>query len=484
MKNIISIIFSLFAIAVISSCSDEFLDQEPKGLITPSNFYNTEEDLISGLNAVYNELPFYFKRTHHVLGSDLADLTRVRATETVSSREFPNYFGTSDGRYNTRLWTGGYQIISNANAVIENLVGKENLSEELKKRADAEARFFRSLMYYYLVTYFGDVPLILSPISSVSEAYSERTSAADVFQQIIDDLMVAKQNLPKNSEYNGVEVLRPSTGAASMLLAKIYFTQREWDAALDELNTIIESDEFALEPNYKDIWKLSNNLVGQENILEIYFAPGDLNGGQRSMFQQWRLPRYFFRGWEATYASDQLIEKFDTAVDLRYKDIFVHNSFMGEEFAENDRHVPVWKFFDPEAYDLDIDLKGPYKNNWILFRYADVLLMKAEALLETGASDDEVEAYLNQIRNRAGLDDIDLSGMSMEEKVQEIFDERARELYMEGHRSVDLKNRGAEFFKRHVEPRLGSEIPESRLLLPIPSIEVQANPNIIQNPGY
>jgi len=487
MKNIKTIFASgIIILLAASSCKKDFLDRAPISQMNGNNFYKTAEDMKNALSAAYGGLQYsglYYSSMHIIgdLRSDNTEITNPAAgTDMVAVDNFQNLATTS---ISSTTWAGHYQAIQSVNIVIEKIEAVP-MDAGLKARYSAEAKFLRALMYFNLVRIFGDVPLVTKVINNPQEGYTYgRNSSAEVYAQIIADLTDAENNLPY--EFTGADIGRATKGAAMSLLGKVYLTQKNWSLAATKLKQVIDqtaSNKYQLLPTYAAVFGIANEN-NRESIFEVQFKKGSNNEG--SPFTNQFAP--IGSGTAVVSVGNPLGQNIPTANmsnayetnDVR-KAVSMRNSYvLGSTTVQ---HNYIIKYAGVPAANLDSD------NNWIVLRYADVLLMYAEALNELGyVADGPAFTYLNQIRTRAGLPSKTSTNVDLALRVADqaafrlaIEQERRVELAFEGHRWFDLVRTG-----RALTILAGNGMQAHHVLFPIPQSQIDINPALIkQNPGY
>ncbi|SFG83416.1 RagB/SusD family nutrient uptake outer membrane protein [Pedobacter insulae] len=487
MKNIKTIFAAgIIVLLSASSCKKDFLDRAPISQMNGNNFYKTAEDMKNALSAAYAGLQYggLYYSSMHVIGdmrSDNTEITNPNAgSDLVAVDNFQNLATTS---ISSTTWAGHYQAIQSVNAVIEK-IETVPMDAGLKARYTAEAKFLRALMYFNLVRIFGDVPLVTKVINNPQEGYNYgRNPSAEVYAQIIADLTDAENTLP--FEFTGGDIGRATKGAAMSLLGKVYLTQKNWSLAAAKLKQVIDqtvSNKYQLLPTYAGVFGIANEN-NREAIFEVQFKKG--SAGEGSPYANQFAP--IGSGTAVVSVGNPLGQNIPTtemsnayeANDVR-KALSMRNSYVLG--ANTVQHNYVVKYLGVPAASLDSD------NNWIVLRYADVLLMYAEALNEQGyVADGPAFTYLNQIRTRAGLPIKTSNNASLALRVADqaafrlaVEQERRVELAFEGHRWFDLVRT-----ERAVTVMASKGMQPHHVLFPIPQSQIDINPALIkQNPGY
>lgn len=486
MKNIKAILAAGVILLSASGCSKDFLDRAPISQMNGNNFYKTADDMKNALAAAYGGLQYgglYYSSMHIIgdLRSDNTEITDPAAgTDMVMVDNFQNLATTS---ISSTTWAGHYQAIQSANIVIEKIQAIA-MDANLKARYTAEAKFLRGLMYFNLVRIFGDVPLVVKVINNPQEGYEYgRNPSTEVYTQIISDLTDAENSLPY--EFTGADIGRATKGAAQALLGKVYLTQKRWDVAATQLKKVIDNvalNKYQLLPTYAGVFGIANEN-NRESIFEVQFKKG--SAGEGSPFTNQFAP--IGSGTAVVTVGNPLGQNIPTANmnnayeagDVR-KAVSMRNSYVLG--ANTVQHNYIVKYTGIPAAYLDSD------NNWIVLRYADVLLMYAEALNEQGyVADGPAFTYLNQIRGRAGLGSKTSNNTNLALRVADqaafrlaIEQERRVELAFEGHRWFDLVRTG-----RAATVMAGKGMQSHHVLFPIPQSQIDINPSKIkQNLGY
>ncbi len=497
MKNNITLdlLLTLLLLFTFVGC-DNFLEENPDSLITSENFFQTESDAIAGVNAIYTVLNDngYYGRNFWEFADVSAD--NANAGELEGGVDALDFIGADDGFRN--YWTSIYRGINNANTVLSAVPSIE-FDEKLKNRILGEAQFLRALLYFDLVRSFGGVPLITEPTIDDSNNQIPRASAEEIYDLVINDLLQAESLLPDS--YGGSDVGRPTSGAAKSLLAKVYLTLQDWGNAREKADEVIQSGAYSLFQDFRDVFRVENEN-GQEHIFSIQFEAGGADAVASSFTSDFasRNPDILLglgTGLRAGAGIAAEQEFFDNYPDHYRKNITMIDSFptpffpeiMGEESGVAQAGPACMKYWDPTIPD-----ENQGDANWMVLRYADVLLMFAEAENELSGPTPAAYNAINQVRKRArdanadGVDDPDelaalpdLSGLSTNEFRQAVLRERELELCFEGHRRWDLLRRN--MFVEELQAS-GKPAEARHILFPIPSLEILANPSLTQNPGY
>tara|TARA_R110000765_G_scaffold153215_3_gene256091 strand:+ start:311 stop:1732 length:1422 start_codon:yes stop_codon:yes gene_type:complete len=368
------------------------------------------------------------------------------------------------------MWTQWYKTIGRATLAIEYTEDYEPINESLRQRLIGEAKFLRALNYFWLVRGFGDVPI--QEVNLV-----DRAPVSEVYAYIEQDLIDAAASLPAKGDYAVADIGRATRGAAQGLLAKVYLYEKKWQQAADMANTVINSGDYALEPDYATVWRASTEN-GPESLFELQ-ARGEIiaHGIQQySQTQGARGPSGW--GWGFNTPSEDLLNAFNEAGDTVRRDatiIFAGETlFDGREVSssvENPR-------YNEKAYSSANPGAGESDKNIRILRYAEILLIEAEALNELGQSAAALTPF-NEVRERVNLPDItttDQGGLR-----QMIWNERRLELAFEHDRWFDLIRTGQ---AESVMTALGLPFSEKNKLFPIPNDQLIQTPEMTQNPGW
>lgn len=482
--------YNLIAIALLgfsfSSCSD-FLEQNPQTDLSENDFYKTADDILSAVNGAYSSLQegdIY--GNWYVFGEIPSDNTRNQLSGSVTTQnEFDQFYIDTQNSMIANFWKAAYKVINRTNTILGRIDGIE-INTELANRYKLECKFIRALMYFNLVRVYGDVPLVLKEIS-ISESYDIlREPKENVYNQIIADLKEA-QDLPVS--YSTAEDGRATQGAAKALLANVYMTLHKYAEAETILAEIINSGRYSLLENtpgslnidgYKNVFSPVNHN-SKEGIFEIQFLKGGY--GEGSNYANNFAPENSGTNVVAVggtggnnipemniynaYEEGDL--RRDFSMSLGYYDNRKNNEWVESRY--------VCKFMDVPYQNNDAS------NNYPVIRYADVILMYAEALNQNGKTAEACK-YLNMTRRRGfGYQTTETSPVDLQttDKAQfalMVEQERRVELAFENHRWFDLIRTGRAV---EVMRSKGFSLNETNLICPIPQKQIDVNPKLTQN---
>ena len=491
------IIFYFFLICittlVINACGEEDLELvNPNGL-SPETFFKTEAQVQSAVNAVYSNMQTGGLYSRHMFFSqdNMSHENSGNPQLEADKKQYIDFsFDSSHGPI-ADYWESCFRGINKANFVIgneESINAIENaiLSPELKAKFVGEAKFMRALFYFFLVTRFGNVPLITEiPTTTDGVAISPRDAIYDL---MIADLQSASASLlPKGVEVNG----RATQEAAIAMLGKVYLFRQQYGLALTEFEKLSGLD---LENNYFDNFQ-EETEHGIESIFEVEYDD-DLGtsaqwnsqvSGDGPNEATFRGQEYGFNDWFNVYPSDDLLDEYEEG-DLRYAANFysVGDTFAGgervvtaEDLTAGEQRRAGWKKYQNYYKDTNEDTESGI--NFKYLRYADVLLMMAECENEVGTQAAAV-GYINRVRDRAGLDDLS-TGLSKSEVFDAIVHERKVELAGEQVRFNDILR-----WNLASTELSGTNFQAGKNeLWPIPDREIFSNDAVTaadQNPGY
>jgi hypothetical protein len=394
------------------------------------------------------------------------------------------------------VWSNAYITINRANIVLDR-VPPIVMDTTERNRVLGEAHYLRALMYFELVRMFGDVPLMEHEATTVSAAQISRTPSAQVYSLIVSDLQTAMKDLPPS--YSGPDIGRATSGAATALLAKVYLNQKDYTNAAQYAGQLMASGRYSLNANWLDNFRIALEFTNPESIYEVnYGAPEQTAGVVGSVQTLFSLPAGFPGGdaYGLMQVNPQLIALY-AANDQRGN----RATYMTSPYTDASGRTATWGVPNGAAFHKWLDETNTkdmtarswqqQPNNWIIQRYADVLLIYAEAVNSGGtASNGSAETALNQVRARAGIATV--SGLAASALGDSIRVERRREFAFEGQRWFDLSRWGildATF--RAKTTQMQTLFPgETQIhgvpsnLYPIPNGQINNNALLTQNPGW
>lgn len=487
----------LILLMTITGCDESVLEEKPQTFLAQGAVFATRAGVISATSGVYEPWKNNNLYGWWLLGclEMSSDYIYGRGSQSPLGRY--QYDATSINRIGN-IWRGGYQVINRANIVIQQLEAKEipEVSAELKNRLIGEARFNRALSYFHLVRLFGDVPLRLVPETNADELAIPRTSADEVYLQIIEDLEFGEINLPES--YPVSDIGRATRWAATSLLAKVYLTLGNWSEAAAKASEVMDSGQFSLlvvsEPDdFQNMFGPTVVTHPEEifslkhaRIAGLGFEPLWLMHRAGSGYSLGSNAHAWFGNMES-WLGDWVPELNDPNGDLRTRD-WLYNGPQDEQFLSAEIPMLFKKFRDTES--------DPPGNDFPVLRYTEIVLMFAEAeTMANGNPTNEAYEAVNMVRRRAhGLDynqpdpNVDLpAGLSAAEFQDEVLLERAKEFVMEGKRWYDLLRTGKTIEVMLASGNTKSAIQERHLKWPIPSEEIDNNEAMSQedqNPGW
>lgn len=480
-----------------SSCSKDFIDLNDPTRLPTSEGYTDSLSLVTGVTAAYASLQdVYGKAAANNRGlfvfGELPSDNSYALTSGERLNEFNDFTVISDNPRLQSQWLVTYRTIARCNIILSR-GGDIKLTEASRNRLFAEVRFIRALAYFNAVRIWGDVPLVTREIASISDAYEfGRTPQAQVYAQIEEDLAFAETNLP--TAQTGVNLGRATKGTAQGLLGKVLLTQKKYTEAAAKLKQVIDANTYTLQATYANIFATTNEM-NSEILFAVRYSKGGLGIG--SGFTTWFMPAYTtaqttaligaaFTGQQFNTVDADLVAAFQASGST---DVRAATSYVLPAGAATTVGYYTKKYIDTPTSSTDAE------NDWIVLRYADVLLMYAEAVNEaTGPSAPALSAVNQVIRRSRSLPantanvSVDLPASTTREALRSRLElERRLELSMEGHRWFDLVRTdraipvmNAFFTKTNSTTR----IDQNDLLFPIPLQEIQTNPKLTQNPGY
>ncbi|KFC57668.1 hypothetical protein FEM08_35520 [Flavobacterium gilvum] len=464
-----------------TGCQQDFIELSDPNRVFSGNYINDAASLKSALTADYNTLQPIYNGPYQAFGDVVSD----NSTGQIGA---PSYnvldtftYDSTNGTFAV-IWNASYKSIAQSNLVI----GKGAaiaMDETLKNRYIAEAKFIRAQNYFNLVQLFGDIPLVATSIEDYHDSYNfGRRPVAEIYAQIEKDLNEAAAVLP--ASYSSSDLGRVTSGAANALLGKVYLTEKKYNEALTALNKVTG---YSLLSDFNSVFSTTNEMnneiifaVRYNRVLQaaplpnigssfgIQMLPDNVTmAGSKGAKNNTEMPE-----WASLYSTGDKRAAISVA------------------FSAGGLTTPYYcaKFIDAQATSAT-----NAENDWIVLRYADVLLMKAEVLNELNRTSEALAPY-NEVRQRANVSTL-LVPPTQSDFRTAVETERRLELCLEGHRWFDLVRTGRALvvMDAHFAANTGTGkyyatkpvIQSKHLLFPIPFTEIQTNPKLLpNNPGY
>ncbi len=479
----LTLTISILLLSFTMGC-ESVLDEKIYGQIADGDFWNTEEDAIAAIKAAYASTRgewegfAFWQFCVEDMGTNIATGGYFA---TLDYQAYTGWSGTTPDFVDWGLWPSFWRSINYANTVLDR-VPDMDIDQEVKERITGEAHAIRAMIYFYLVNWFGGVPEITTSTETPMEI--PRESVESNYLLIEDDLTKAIEMLPEKSDLVAMgetDYGRLTKGAARSLLTRAYLQQGKWADCAAMSQSVISSGEYSLEPEYTDIFSLANEgFNNREVIWVVPFIAGTsptVNANVLLVYL-WRAPEI-------------------TDYDIYYEwngDIRITTNFFNS--FENGDKRKVGLFSSTDATDDPIMLlKYPPDpategfnsgTDYPLLRYADVILMRAEAL----ANLDDVAGAVNEVnkvRARAGLQNLSPDTYTSVSLLNQIHNERRWELYFEGHAKRDMIRMDYNNLIEYIKSQSAdweAVSAERYLLLPLPSSAIASNPGLTQNPGF
>ncbi len=480
----------LLAIMSASSCK-KFLETKQFDRSNEAAFYKTAADFeqavigaYSSLGAMYQSGNFYFLLTD-IRSDNTSVYVPGGAAGPLSKSEYDDFTLTSNNEHLLGYWNVSYSLIQKANDIITFLASAD-IDAARKNQYKGEVEVLRAIAYFNLVRLYGGVPLVLARFDNIDDSYKKgRNTVDEIYTQVIADLKDA-QTLLVTKRNTGDNAGRADQGIATSLLGNVYLTQKKFSEAAVEFKKVVDMNAYSLLSNYNDLFQ-SGQQGNAETIWQVYYLTGV--SGLGSSFPNYCAPLNsetvlittgLAFGWNQPTAD---IQNAYDAADVR-------RTAIADGFTKAGIYYPykyIKNYVDKGAGTGD----GNSGKDWYILRYADVLLMYAEAVNEV---EGPANAYasIDRVRVRAGL--VPLARTQTKETFREaVYLEERRESPFEGHRWFDLvrTGRALSVMNAKVKPQsdpnvvgLSSPIDAHHLLLPIPSIVREMAPQVTQNPGY
>lgn len=462
MKKIL--VLASLATLLMTSCGDSFFDLEPASSVTIDKVYKTASDYNVAVIGCYAKLQsqvnFYTECCEY--RSDNLSLGAPTAG-TQDRYDIDHFTEKPSNGILSSYWANFNNNVYRCNLLLDQIDGV-NFAENLKKQYKGEAMFIRALNYFNMYRIWGGVPATKHVVSAAEALKVARYSDEQMFDLIAGDLKEIVDNNYLPETYSSADMGRATSGAAKALLGKVYLTFHKWTEAKDILSQLI--GKYQLVSPIAQVFDVDNKN-NNEIIFAVHFNK-EIEGEGHSYWYN------LTNASDDTNQTSSLLNTFPTG-DAR-KDLIT--------YVQVEKNVRLMNKF----YDTKSPTFKTVGNDQILLRYADVLLMYAEALneIQYDASEGSLALkYLNAVRQRAGISNLTVKQLPTQEKFRKgILVERQREFPYEGQRWFDLVRMG---FAKNVMAENGVEIKDYQLLFPIPQQEIEkvGDKSILwQNPGY
>lgn len=453
-------IYFILAIALLMGSCKKYVEiPAPKDQLVSDLVFTDDKTATAAVSGLYSRMNAFNSSFANFYGNFLpassADEVRYGFSSASLDEFRENELLASNTAVNS-LWEPVYSFIFHANSILEGLTDNTQVSPELQKQLKGEAYFLRAFYYFYLVNYFGDVPLVLNTDYKTNTSLP-RTPVNDVYASVINDLIAAQENL--GDAYPTAERTRVNKAVATTLLARVYLYREQWAQAEQEASKVIGDSKYELLADLNSVF-LKNSREALWQLQTINTSTAGVN----------------------TWEGFSMVPASPTGTPL-YR---LYPDFVGN-FETGDKRFTNWvrEFTNASGtvhfpYKYKIRTNTPVLEYSMVMRYAELFLIRAEARAQQNNIDGAIDD-LNEIRSRAGLDDLE-NTLSKDDVLQAVEKERKLELFSEwGHRWFDLKRTGRAL---EVLSIIKPDIEANDLLYPIPLSAILTNPNLEQNPGY
>ncbi|MDB5264406.1 MAG: hypothetical protein JWQ14_3689 [Adhaeribacter sp.] len=463
-------LFYITSFFALISC-ESYIDLKPLAENSVDNFYNTASDIEQAVIATYDGLqtsvrPGYLDHFAEVRSDNTYDFATTPAGGAYA--DFDNFNLTSANDRLNVFWHNSYLTIQRANIVLNRIDGI-TMDETVKGARKGEVKVIRALTYFYLVQIWGDVPLVIEettdPIASINHT---RTPLVEVYNQIIKDLTEAAEVLP--ATVNAANDGRITKGAAFGLLARVYLVRKDYPKVVEYTDRVINSNLYSLNADYAGIFEYAKK--SNEVILKVDFKSGTNSEGFPYLNVNHDYNNTAARDFMETFKNDPRLDAIVDTTNIR-------------------------TYSSPKVHNENVNTDNTINIRIVVLRYADILLMKAEALNELSFPSQTALNLLNQVHTRVKPSTaLTMTGLTTKDQFLEaILKERRVEFAFENLRWFDLVRTGkvmAVMSAKNVggdKPNAASALPytfsETDLLFPIPQVQIDASSgNLTQNPGY
>lgn len=450
-------ILVLYTTFSVSACKKLIEIGPPIGQIIPEKVFNDEKTTTSAVAGLYATLSYYGTAGLPVITTGCSSDELVDYTESYTDF-YTNYIKVDDA-WNGIIWSDYYNTIYSANAILEGVKNSTTLSENFKTQISGEVLFVRAYCYFKLINIYGDAPLLTTTKVTVN-ATAPRTSTANIYTQIINDLIEAQSKL--SDAYVTTERVRANKSAATALLARVYLYNKNWEDAETQAASVINNPQYTLCTDLDSVFLANNN----ESILQLWMQSG-----------------YTDIGAQFIPSSSPL---------LAYNQSFIDSLEPGDKRQEKWIDSLLYSgvtYYYPYKYKLNMT-DNTRTEYFVVLRLAEMYLVRAEARINNNKIADGIKD-LNTLRDRARqapsstipnpLPALPLN-LSLSSALAAVARERKVELSTEEcHRWFDLKRTGK---LNSISPQKPATWRANVGVYPIPLVEISANPTLVQNPGY
>lgn len=448
MKNIHKITLFI-SILIFTGCSKDLLNKTPKDQLSPATFFKNETQCKMALIGIYNAIQPNATPAHFYQFDFMSDNGYCQDS-WQGSKEVGEWLTNSSSWAPYAKWTQDYNIISRADEFLQD-IASATVSDDVKSAMSAEAKFLRGYAYTDLIAYFGDVPLI-TKVLGLSDAYVSRTAKADVLTQILSDFNEAAAALP--TSYSGTDVGRATKGAALAYKARVLLANQKWADAAQAALDVMNLTKYDLYPDYAATF-----TEAHENNIEVIF---DIQYIPTTQAQPWPSAALSLTSWPTANVTADLINSYYMQNGLPITNAAsgydAQNPFVNRDPRLAASVVLPGSLFGTGTFIPSLDQvpcgARPRKNasigiadvnncslNTILMRYADIYLMRAEALIESGSTDQEIYTLIDKVRARVNMPTVEAvegTGLNQTQLRAIVRHERRVEFYNEGTRYADM----------------------------------------------
>lgn len=480
------------------SCSD-FLEESNPSNFTQENYFKDAEHARSVVNSIYADFRYSaggdYGGNPYFMTDFLTGLAGTRVGQNQQINKVRMCINDADNEYSKSWWNYPYRAIANANLAIT-YIPNIQMDETERSKCLGEAYFLRAYNYFNMVRLFGNIPLVLKPINASSpELYPVQSTVEDVYEQIVKDLQEAEKSSLPWTDLSG----RVTMATVKSVLATVYMTMAGYPLqkgtdyyalASAKAKEVMDSGKYSLFTSYDDLHNVAMENQG-EHLLMIQYKAGVVENNMQYLYLPYNLDiSYYSTETGSIYALDEFIETYEEGDKRMNEGAFYYTKFTSN--ADRSKEIDFGSYYIFKFFDMDAHLNTAKSSlNYPLLRYADILLLYAEAANEAeGAPSETAYAAVNAIRNRAGLSP--LENMSKEKFREAVWKERYHELAFENkiwfdmvrtRKVLNLSTGNFDDFVGH-KFTYGPTLGEKELLFPIPTSEMNNNKNLTQNEGY